>query len=65
VATGKIGFIFLAMLGGAPIGIEGPSIHIFKTGYSTMKVLKICCENPLIDKKKVTATTVKTLASLI
>jgi H+/Cl- antiporter ClcA len=28
VATGKIGFIFLAMLGGAPIGIEGPSIHI-------------------------------------
>lgn len=28
VAVGKIGFIFLGMLGGAPIGIEGPSIHI-------------------------------------
>ncbi|SMN13343.1 Chloride channel protein [Bathymodiolus heckerae thiotrophic gill symbiont] len=28
VATGKISTIFLAMLGGAPIGIEGPSIHI-------------------------------------
>ena len=28
VAAGKIGLIFLAMLGGAPIGIEGPSIHI-------------------------------------
>ncbi len=28
IALGKIGFIFLAMLGGAPIGIEGPSIHI-------------------------------------
>jgi H+/Cl- antiporter ClcA len=28
VAAGKIGFIFLGMLGGAPIGIEGPSIHI-------------------------------------
>ena len=28
VAIGKIGFIFLAMLGGASIGIEGPSIHI-------------------------------------
>ncbi len=28
VALGKIAFIFLAMLGGAPIGIEGPSIHI-------------------------------------
>ncbi|RUA04739.1 MAG: chloride channel protein, partial [Gammaproteobacteria bacterium] len=26
--AGKIGFIFFAMLGGAPIGIEGPSIHI-------------------------------------
>jgi len=28
IALGKIGFIFLGMLGGAPIGIEGPSIHI-------------------------------------
>ena len=28
VAVGKIVFIFLGMLGGAPIGIEGPSIHI-------------------------------------
>ncbi|CAC9589026.1 Chloride channel protein [uncultured Gammaproteobacteria bacterium] len=28
VAVGKICFIFLGMLGGAPIGIEGPSIHI-------------------------------------
>ncbi|WP_122951181.1 chloride channel protein [Bathymodiolus thermophilus thioautotrophic gill symbiont] len=28
VAAGKIGLIFLTMLGGAPIGIEGPSIHI-------------------------------------
>ena len=28
VAVGKIGFIFIGMLGGAPIGIEGPSIHI-------------------------------------
>ncbi len=28
VAVGKIAFIFLGMLGGAPIGIEGPSIHI-------------------------------------
>ncbi len=28
VALGKIGFIFMGMLGGAPIGIEGPSIHI-------------------------------------
>jgi len=28
VALGKITFIFLGMLGGAPIGIEGPSIHI-------------------------------------
>jgi len=28
VAVGKIFFIFLGMLGGAPIGIEGPSIHI-------------------------------------
>jgi len=28
VATGKIVFIFIGMLGGAPIGIEGPSIHI-------------------------------------
>ncbi|WP_428086264.1 chloride channel protein [Candidatus Thioglobus sp.] len=28
VAIGKISFIFLAMLGGAPIGIEGPSIHV-------------------------------------
>ncbi|WP_369178543.1 chloride channel protein [Candidatus Thiodubiliella endoseptemdiera] len=28
IALGKIGLIFLAMLGGAPIGIEGPSIHI-------------------------------------
>ncbi len=28
IALGKIGFIFLAMLSGAPIGIEGPSIHI-------------------------------------
>lgn len=28
VAIGKISFIFLAMLSGAPIGIEGPSIHI-------------------------------------
>ncbi|MDB3869432.1 chloride channel protein [Candidatus Thioglobus sp.] len=28
VAVGKIIFIFIAMLGGAPIGIEGPSIHI-------------------------------------
>jgi hypothetical protein len=31
---------------------------------ATMKVLKTCCENPLTDKKKVTATTVKTLASV-
>lgn len=28
IALSKIGFIFLAMLGGAPIGIESPSIHI-------------------------------------
>jgi H+/Cl- antiporter ClcA len=28
VAVGKIVFIFIGMLGGAPIGIEGPSIHI-------------------------------------
>ncbi|BAS68121.1 chloride channel protein [Bathymodiolus septemdierum thioautotrophic gill symbiont] len=28
IVAGKIGFIFFAMLGGAPIGIEGPSIHI-------------------------------------
>ncbi|MDC0390418.1 chloride channel protein [Candidatus Thioglobus sp.] len=28
VAVGKIVFIFVGMLGGAPIGIEGPSIHI-------------------------------------
>jgi H+/Cl- antiporter ClcA len=28
VAAGKIVFIFVGMLGGAPIGIEGPSIHI-------------------------------------
>jgi len=28
IALGKIGFIFLGMLSGAPIGIEGPSIHI-------------------------------------
>ncbi len=28
VAIGKIIFIFIGMLGGAPIGIEGPSIHI-------------------------------------
>lgn len=28
IALGKIVFIFLGMLGGAPIGIEGPSIHI-------------------------------------
>ncbi len=28
VATGKIVLIFAGMLGGAPIGIEGPSIHI-------------------------------------
>ena len=28
IALGKIGFIFMGMLGGAPIGIEGPSIHI-------------------------------------
>ena len=28
VAIGKIVFIFIGMLGGAPIGIEGPSIHI-------------------------------------
>ncbi|KAA0445374.1 MAG: chloride channel protein, partial [Candidatus Thioglobus sp.] len=28
LALGKIGLIFLAMLGGAPIGIEGPSIHV-------------------------------------
>ncbi|WXT99657.1 MAG: H(+)/Cl(-) exchange transporter ClcA [Catillopecten margaritatus gill symbiont] len=28
IALDKIGLIFLAMLGGAPIGIEGPSIHI-------------------------------------
>ncbi len=28
IALGKIGLIFLAMLGGAPIGVEGPSIHI-------------------------------------
>jgi len=28
IALGKIVFIFLAMLSGAPIGIEGPSIHI-------------------------------------
>ncbi|WP_190600176.1 chloride channel protein [Candidatus Vesicomyidisocius sp. SY067_SCS001] len=28
VATGKIILIFAGMLGGAPIGIEGPSIHI-------------------------------------
>ncbi|SMM99265.1 Chloride channel protein [uncultured Candidatus Thioglobus sp.] len=28
IALEKIGLIFLAMLGGAPIGIEGPSIHI-------------------------------------
>jgi H+/Cl- antiporter ClcA len=28
VAIEKIGLIFLGMLGGAPIGIEGPSIHV-------------------------------------
>jgi len=28
VAAGKIVFIFFGMLGGAPVGIEGPSIHI-------------------------------------
>ncbi len=28
IAAGKIVFIFIGMLGGAPIGIEGPSIHI-------------------------------------
>ena len=28
IALAKIGFIFLGMLGGAPIGIEGPCIHI-------------------------------------
>jgi hypothetical protein len=38
--------------------------NYFKIGCSAMKVLKTCCENPLTDKKKVTATTVKTLASV-
>jgi len=28
IALAKIGFIFIGMLGGAPIGIEGPCIHI-------------------------------------
>lgn len=28
IALAKIGFIFVGMLGGAPIGIEGPCIHI-------------------------------------
>ncbi len=28
IALAKIGFIFMGMLGGAPIGIEGPCIHI-------------------------------------
>ncbi|SMN11070.1 Chloride channel protein [uncultured Candidatus Thioglobus sp.] len=33
IALEKIGFIFLTMLGGAPIGIENPSIHIFIRRY--------------------------------